>query len=348
MGLGAALLGFVCLIEQRIWAHYGPSPYPSIWAVPGTVISTGSTVTVFCRSPPGVTNVRLQNYLHSEIWYDKTPQGDQEVFEFSLQNIIHTHAGIYYCYYYNGGEWSQTSDKLELIVTGAYKEKPSLTIDSGPQGFSKRNVTLVCHIHHFFDLFILCRDGNASFPRNCLQQDHNTFLISPVSPGYKRTYRCFVSPKVNSYLWSLPSDPLELLILGPPVSPIVVWVTVAAVCFLIFFLLLIYLCHHWAKFKTSSAKTRTRVKYKSSSPAMDTDEKIKYDELECIQPENCCQADTKKLSAVEDSKEVTYAQLCQEIFLENMDSLPSNTLHHMSTQTCVYATLRLSQEESQS
>lgn len=81
---------------------------------------------------------------------------------------------------------------------------------------------------------------------------------------------------------------------------------------------------------------------------MDTDEKIKYDELECIQPENCCQADTKKLSAVEDSKEVTYAQLCQEIFLENMDSLPSNTLHHMSTQTCVYATLRLSQEESQS
>lgn len=81
---------------------------------------------------------------------------------------------------------------------------------------------------------------------------------------------------------------------------------------------------------------------------MDNDEKIKYDESECIQPENYCQVDTKKLSAVEDSKEVTYAQLCQEIFLENMDSLPSNTLHHMSTQTCVYATLRLSQEESQS
>lgn len=62
--------------------------------------------------------MRLQNFLHNEIWYDKTPQGDQEVFEFSLQNVIHTHAGIYYCSYYNGGKWSQTSDKLELIVTG--------------------------------------------------------------------------------------------------------------------------------------------------------------------------------------------------------------------------------------
>lgn len=263
MGLGAALLGFVCLIEQRIWAHYGPSPHPSIWAVPGTVISTGSAVTVFCRSPPGMTTVRLQHYLDNNIWYDKTPQGDQEVFEFNLQNVLHTHAGIYHCKYFSGAGWSQTSDKLELIVTGSYKEKPSLTIDSGPQGFSERNVTLVCHTHHFFDLYILCRDGNASFPQNCLQQDHNTFLISPMSPGYKRTYRCFASPKVNSYCWSLPSEPLELLIPGSSVSPIVVYVTVAAVCFLIFFFLLfIYLCHYWAKCKTSSAKTRSQVKYK--------------------------------------------------------------------------------------
>lgn len=81
---------------------------------------------------------------------------------------------------------------------------------------------------------------------------------------------------------------------------------------------------------------------------MDTEEKIKYDELECIQPENCSQVDAQ-LSPAEDSKEVTYAQLRQDAFLENMDSLPFKTLQGISTQeTCVYATLRLSQEESQS
>ncbi|XP_028630910.1 platelet glycoprotein VI-like isoform X2 [Grammomys surdaster] len=336
MGLGSVLLGFE------------PSPQPSIWAVPGTVISTGSAVTIFCRTPPGVTNVRLQHHVLSGKWYDCTPQGGtQEVCEFSLKNMMHIDAGIYSCKYSNGYQWSGIGDKLELVVTGVYKEKPSLTVDSRPQGFSERNVTLGCYTRHSSDIFILCRDGNASFPLNCLQQGHNKFFISPVSPGYKRTYRCFVSSKVNAFLWSVPSDPLELSIPGPSVSLIVVWVTVSAVCFLIF-LLLICLCHHCAKCKASSGETRSQVKYKSSSSApMDTEEKIKYDELEHIQPENCSQADTQ-VSAAEDTKEVTYAQLCQEIFLENMDSPPSNTLQGMSTQTCVYAMLRLSQEESQS
>ncbi|XP_028630911.1 platelet glycoprotein VI-like isoform X3 [Grammomys surdaster] len=314
MGLGSVLLGFVCLMEQMIWAHSEPSPQPSIWAVPGTVISTGSAVTIFCRTPPGVTNVRLQHHVLSGKWYDCTPQGGtQEVCEFSLKNMMHIDAGIYSCKYSNGYQWSGIGDKLELVVTGVYKEKPSLTVDSRPQGFSERNVTLGCYTRHSSDIFILCRDGNASFPLNCLQQGHNKFFISPVSPGYKRTYRCFVSSKVNAFLWSVPSDPLELSI------P-----------------------------EASSGETRSQVKYKSSSSApMDTEEKIKYDELEHIQPENCSQADTQ-VSAAEDTKEVTYAQLCQEIFLENMDSPPSNTLQGMSTQTCVYAMLRLSQEESQS
>ncbi|XP_076783834.1 platelet glycoprotein VI-like isoform X2 [Arvicanthis niloticus] len=347
MSLGTVLLGFVCLMEQRIWAHSELSPQPSIWAVPGTVISTGSAVAIFCRTPPGVTKVRLY-HVPSGKWYDRTPQrGFQEVFEFSLQNMMHIDAGTYYCDYSNGYEWLRISDKLELSVTGFYKEKPSLTVDSGPQELSERNVTLGCYPPRFFNIFILCRDGNASFPLNCLKQDHNKFLISPVSPGYKRTYRCFVSFKVNSYLWSLPSDPLELSTPGPSVSLIVVWVTVSAVCFLIF-LLLICLCHHWAKCKASSGESRSQVTHKSSSSApMDTEEKIKHDEMEHIKPENCSQADTQ-VTAAEDSKEVTYAQLCHEISLENMDSLPSNTLQGMSTQTCVYATLRLSQEESQS
>nr|XP_042126082.1 leukocyte immunoglobulin-like receptor subfamily B member 1 [Peromyscus maniculatus bairdii] len=98
-------------------------------------------------------------------------------------------------------------------------KKPSLTVDSGPQGFSEINATLHCHVHGSFNIFILCRDGNASFPQNCSQQDHNTFLISPVSLEHLRTYRCFGSYKHNSYLWSLPSDPLEFSIPGPSPQP---------------------------------------------------------------------------------------------------------------------------------
>nr|XP_042126220.1 leukocyte-associated immunoglobulin-like receptor 2 isoform X1 [Peromyscus maniculatus bairdii] len=200
MGLRAALLGLVFLMAQKIWAQYGPPPQPSIWAVPGAVISTGSAVTIFCRTPPGVTGVRLSHYVQDGKWFDCIPQGAQEVFEFSLQNMTQGSAGIYYCDYSKGGESPQFSDKLELVVTGVYMEKPSLTVDSGPQGFSEINATLHCHIHGSFNIFILCRGGNASFPQNCSQQDHNTFLISHVSLENLRTYRCFGSNKHNSYL----------------------------------------------------------------------------------------------------------------------------------------------------
>ncbi|XP_052569087.1 leukocyte immunoglobulin-like receptor subfamily B member 2 isoform X2 [Peromyscus californicus insignis] len=439
MDLGAALLGLGFLMAQKIWAQYGPPPQPSIWAVPGSVISTGSAVTIFCRTPPGVTSVRL---TYGGKWFDRTLQGDQEVCEFSLQNVTHSNAGVYYCDYFMGGEWSGVSDKLELVMTGVHKEKPSLTVDSGPQGFSEINATLHCHTHGSFNIFILCRGGNASFPQNCSQQDHNTFFISHVSLEHLRTYRCFGCHKPNSLLCSLPSDPLESSILGPPPQPsiwavpgsvistgsavtifcrtppgvtrvhlshfvpnekwfdctpqggqevfefslqnmthsnagvyycdyfmgsewsrisdklelvvtgpsvpIVVWVSVAAACFLLFLLLLfICLCRHCAQRRASNGKTRSHVKYKSSSTAMDIEEKHKYGDLEGIQPEDCRKVDTQ-VSAAENSQEVTYAQLCQENFRKNMNPLPSNTPQGTSTHTCVYATLTLSQEKSQS
>lgn len=89
------------------------------------------------------------------------------------------------------------------------------------------------------------------------------------------------------------------------------------------------------------------MKYKSSSTAMDIEEKHKYGDLEGIQPEDCRKVDTQ-VSAAENSQEVTYAQLCQENFRNNMNPLPSNTPQGTSTHTCVYATLTLSQEKSQS
>ncbi|XP_075798394.1 leukocyte immunoglobulin-like receptor subfamily A member 3 isoform X2 [Microtus pennsylvanicus] len=332
------------LMVQKIWAQHGPPPQPSIWVVPGAVVSTGSDVTIFCRTLPGVTTVRLARLAPSTVWYDGTPQGAQEVFEFSLKNITQSNAGVYFCAYFNGSQWSRNSNNLELVITGVYNEKPFLIADSGPQEISERNVTLLCHTHSSFDIFILCRGGNVSYPQSCSRQDHSTFLISPVSPGNKRTYRCFGSHKKTSYLWSLPSDPVEFSIPRPP-SHIVVWASVAAACFLLF---LLFICLYWlcAKHRATNGETRRQVKYKRASPAMDMEEKHKYGDLEGIPPEDCRKVDTQA-PAAEDTQEVTYAHLCQEVLRENMDPLPSSTTQDTSTQTCVYASLMLSQQESQ-
>ncbi|XP_038195159.1 leukocyte immunoglobulin-like receptor subfamily A member 5 isoform X2 [Arvicola amphibius] len=122
---------------------------------------------------PGVPTVRLARLAPSTVWYDGTPQGAQEVFEFSLQNITQSNAGVYFCAYFNGSQWSRNSNKLELVMTGIYNSKPFLTVDSGPQGISERNVTLLCHTHHSFDIFISAEVEMTPFPRACSHQDHS-------------------------------------------------------------------------------------------------------------------------------------------------------------------------------
>ena len=62
--------------------------------------------------------MHLTQFLPSVLVSDGTPQGAQEVFEFSLQNMTHSDAGVYYCEYLRGGKWSRNSDSLELVVTG--------------------------------------------------------------------------------------------------------------------------------------------------------------------------------------------------------------------------------------
>lgn len=104
----------------------GLPPQPSIWAVPGAVISTDSDVSIFCRTPPGVTRVHLYYDEPYGKWFDHTPEGAQEVFEFCQQDMTHISAGIYYCEYTKGGQWSQTNDKLQMVVTG--EELPKNTV----------------------------------------------------------------------------------------------------------------------------------------------------------------------------------------------------------------------------
>ncbi|XP_073913478.1 immunoglobulin alpha Fc receptor-like [Castor canadensis] len=156
------------------------------------MIPENSSVTIFCRIPPGVTRMKLRHAKPRDQGYYQTLQEAQEVAEFFLQHATNVSAGTYDC---------------------TYKDKPSLTVHPGPQVASGRNVTLFCHLL-FYDTFILCRDGEASFPQDCSHQDHNTFLISHGDLAYGGTYRCYGSSRHTLYLGTLPSDPIELSVTG--------------------------------------------------------------------------------------------------------------------------------------
>nr|XP_044990453.1 leukocyte immunoglobulin-like receptor subfamily B member 1 isoform X1 [Jaculus jaculus] len=340
------ILGLALCLEQRIWAHYGSLAKPSIWAVPGSVISVGSSVTIFCRIPQGVVKVRLYCAEPTPELYTPTIQGAQDLAEFSFLHVTHVNAGSYYCEYWDERHIFERSDKLRLVVTGIYKQNPSLIVQSDPEVGSRGIVTLICQIPDFYS-FVLCRDRGPSFPQNCSHQNHNTFFIFPGSLVERTIYTCYGSPDEKSYLWSLPSDPLELPVTGPP-GHTAVWVSIAAVCFLLLLLLLLFLClcRLRAKRRATDGETSSQVKHNSSSPAMNIEEELTCDDFETIQFKEQRQIDTQA-PAAEDPQEVTYAQLHQETLMKSVGSLPSSAFQDASTQSCVYATLTVSQEESQ-
>ncbi|XP_077649414.1 platelet glycoprotein VI [Urocitellus parryii] len=208
----SVLLGLVLFLHQRTQAQDG---VPSIWAEPGSLVLHGSAVTIVCRIPPRVTQLRLY-HVETKLWCDRDPQGAPEVAQFSLQQVKPNQAGTYHCEYWTEGRSSGHSDPLGLVVTGMHKEKPSLTAEPGPQVASGGQVTLLCHTTYSYEIFILCRDRAASLPQNCSHQNHSSFLMSPVTLAHRGTYRCYVSSRDRPRLWSLPSNPLELLVTGVP------------------------------------------------------------------------------------------------------------------------------------
>nr|XP_044989266.1 immunoglobulin alpha Fc receptor-like [Jaculus jaculus] len=218
MGSWATLiLGLALCLEQRIWAHYGSLVEPSIWAVPGSVIPVGSSVTIFCRIPQGVMKVRLYCAEPTPELYTPTIQGAQDLAEFSFLHVTHVKAGSYYCEYWDERHIFERSDKLRLVVTGIYKQSPSLIVQSDPEMGWRGIVTLICQTPDFHS-FILCRARGPSFPQNCSRQNHNTFFIFPGSLVERTIYTCYGSPDETSYLWSLPSDPFELPVTASSIS----------------------------------------------------------------------------------------------------------------------------------
>uniref|UniRef100_G1R3B5 Ig-like domain-containing protein n=1 Tax=Nomascus leucogenys TaxID=61853 RepID=G1R3B5_NOMLE len=144
--------------------------------------------------------------------------------QFPIPSITWEYAGRYRCQYYSHRWWSELSDPLELVVTGFYM-KPTLSALPSPVVTSGGNVTLQCVSQVAFDGFILCKEGEDGHPQ-CLNSQPRTrgwsqavFSVGPVSPSRRWSYRCYAYDSRSPYVWSSPSDLLELLVPGVSKKP---------------------------------------------------------------------------------------------------------------------------------
>ncbi|XP_006868363.1 PREDICTED: platelet glycoprotein VI, partial [Chrysochloris asiatica] len=186
-----------------------PLPKPSLLAHPGALVPLDKPVIIQCQGPLDVDMYRLEKLKPRKYVDDAL---------LSIPAMKESLAGQYRCSYQNGTVWSPPSNLLDLIAIGVFSQptlsaRPSSTVSAGGE------VTLQCQTPYGFDRFALYKEGDPRPLKTSEMWYQANFPFIAVTAAQSGTYRCYTFQSSIPYLWSHPSDPLELIVKGTPVTP---------------------------------------------------------------------------------------------------------------------------------
>ncbi|KAL6093838.1 hypothetical protein STEG23_008205 [Scotinomys teguina] len=116
---------------------------PTIKAEPGSLVTYGSAVTIWCQGTLDSEIYVLYKEESQKPLGTQSPETPGAKARFTIPSVTRQHGGQYRCYCYSSAGWTERSDTLELVVTGIYSyDKPSLSVLPSPVVTSGGNVTL--------------------------------------------------------------------------------------------------------------------------------------------------------------------------------------------------------------
>ncbi|KAM7060149.1 leukocyte immunoglobulin-like receptor subfamily A member 5 [Molossus nigricans] len=293
-------------LDKRMHFPRGTLPQPTICAGPGSVVPSGSSVTLWCWGTTKAQEYCLYTDEMSTCSDRQKPlePGDRATFFFKR-----SYGGKYSCAYRSPSGWSERSDTLELVVTGIHR-KPSLSALPSPVVTAGGNMTLQCASEQGFDRFILTKEGEHRLSWTLDSEKKSSglsqalFTVGPVNSSLNWTFRCYGSFKKNLWQWSDPSDPLDVQFSGPSVGPsptptepistagltwdqyVLIGVLVAFVL-LLFFFSLFFGCRHQGRGRMSGAALKDpqpgqTVELDSQAVVSDTPKDVTYAHLNLL------------------------------------------------------------------
>uniref|UniRef100_H0WIA4 Natural cytotoxicity triggering receptor 1 n=1 Tax=Otolemur garnettii TaxID=30611 RepID=H0WIA4_OTOGA len=205
------LLCLVLCLSQRTGTQKETLSRPIIWARPSFMVPEGKQVAIWCQGTRAADEYQLHFEGSLSASQRPKPPGLGNKVKFLIPAMTSLTAGKYHCFYRSGELWSESSDLLNLVVTGMF-DTPTLSVHPGPMVISGELVTFYCRLETGTSTFFLLKEGRSSHVQHRYGNAQAKFSMGPVTTAHRGTYRCFGS--YNNHVWSFPSEPVELLITG--------------------------------------------------------------------------------------------------------------------------------------
>ncbi|XP_072463627.1 immunoglobulin superfamily member 1-like [Notamacropus eugenii] len=189
-------------------------PRPTLWAIPSPVVPGGADVILRCQGHLG--SDRFQLWMDGELREERNASWQQA--EFVLRKVDDWRdARNYSCCSGQGLLWSELSETLALVVTGALP-KPSISFSPGSTRHPGTTVTIWCDMSpqssQDYSFALVVAKNLEPLQRQSPGGTWATFSLPSVRPEDAGSYTCIYYHMTAPYRGSHPSRTLKLTVPG--------------------------------------------------------------------------------------------------------------------------------------